>query len=292
MANVSKTSKFQNTESKKSQPPVTFRIFGVSCVFRDIFFGGKNKWSLVQFLWKKSLGGTKILKNEGLWGPWGHFGMPLGLQGAKRDVFESFWAPFWWGSFRNVRFWHQKWSPWAPQASQNGAKMVPKSIQNSFQLPLGFLSCFWTILGSILASFLRQKSRIFEKSMKNMKMCENAPRPHEKHEFEGPRVPKWRPRPFWNELFFYLIFGSVFVLFWEPFWSILEAKIIQKCGLQITCGKMDFHVTLWTPWGVTIFKEPTLLGGCIPQDSPQLARFPIDNSLLSMGFCDKWSHRL
>ena len=87
-------------------------------------------------------------------------------------------------------------------------------------------------------------------------MCENAPRPHEKHEFEGPRVPKWRPRPFWNELFFYLIFGSVFVLFWEPFWSILEAKILQKCGLKITCGKMDFHVTLWVPWGVTIFKEP------------------------------------
>ena len=43
MAHVSKTSKFQNTESKKSQPPVTFRNLCVSCVFRDIFLGGKNR---------------------------------------------------------------------------------------------------------------------------------------------------------------------------------------------------------------------------------------------------------
>ena len=234
MAHVSKTSKFQNTESKKSHPPVTCRISYVSCVFCDIFFGGKNKWSLAQILWKKSLRGTKILKNEGLWGPWGHFGMPLGLQGAKRGVPGSFWASF---CIWCLPWWHillQKGSPWPPPGSQNWVKIVPKSLQISFQIPLGFLSRVWTIWGSILAPIMETSLRLFQdvwRKAGNLWTCFLTTVPHESPLYEGPRAWNFEKNeaqdPF-GMFFVYLIFGSVFVLFWEPVWSILEAKIVKN----------------------------------------------------------------
>ena len=36
--------------------------------------------------------------------------------------------------------------------------------------------------------------------MKNMEIGENAPRLSEKHDFEGPRVPKWRIFDIWSVL--------------------------------------------------------------------------------------------
>ena len=97
----------------------------------------------------KALRETNIITISVCFQPWGHFGSPWGLQGAKKDAPGRFEAPFWWGSFSNVRFLDKKGGPWDPQGSQNGTKIAPKSIQISFQNPLAFLSCFWTIWGSI-----------------------------------------------------------------------------------------------------------------------------------------------
>ncbi len=83
-----------------------------------------------------------------------------------------------------------------------GPKRSPKCFQNDSKSKLNFHEDFCFVLGRPSVPkrghFWDTKSHIFVKSMKNMKICENAPRPSEKHEFEGPRVPKWYIFDIWS----------------------------------------------------------------------------------------------
>ena len=134
--------------------------------------------------------------------------------------------------------------PRLPKWGQNGSKIHPKFVPNSIRFFVMFLDHFGMHFGSQNGGKFYTFFNILEEMLE---ICGHVV-------FDNPstRKPtlwgskglkfreKWGPIPFWNGLFFYLIFGSVFVLSLEPFWSILGAKILQKCGLKVTCQKWRF----------------------------------------------------
>ena len=75
---------------------------------------------------------TKIDQKSSLHGAWGPFGPQVG-SGSRRDP-ETLIS----------------WTPWAPEVgSQNGPKIVKKSIPNSTSFLITFLIDFGTLLGPI-----------------------------------------------------------------------------------------------------------------------------------------------
>ena len=75
---------------------------------------------------------------------------------------------------------------------------------------------------------MSQKSHIFDRSLKNMKIGENAPRLSEKHDFEGPRVPKRGIFDIWSVLKTGLGIMKFWGLFFEDFDLLLGTKNSQK----------------------------------------------------------------
>ena len=72
---------------------------------------------------------------------------------------------------------------------------------------------------------------------------------------------------------FLTYFGSHFGPFWEPKSFKHE---VQKSHVK----RDDFHVSPWAPWGGSISSA----GGLQEISIPPARAFPIDNSLLSIGF--------
>ncbi len=96
---------------------------------------------------------------------------------------------------------------------------------------------------------------------------------------------KWVPRPLWNGLFFDWFLGAFLTYFGNHFGSFWEPKSSKNDGQKSHVKREDFHVTLWAQWGG---RRQRKVGSCAPGCPPARA-FPIDYSLLSIGFWGKWT---
>ena len=108
-------------------------------------------------------------------------------------ILEPFWPHFGDHACPGFDFWAKKG---APQGSQNGAKIAPKSVPKSFQNPCDILSRFWTNLGGILApkngDIFVTFSRFLKKSQKFVDMRFLTTFPCFSSTFEGPRASNFK----------------------------------------------------------------------------------------------------